>query len=131
MLCRIGLRLRNEGTDRDLLCLVRSQLVQHTPCKFLLCNMYPMCGDQVLLLPHQVFLVIVLLVSLCVSTTIFRRRSSPAPGRIYRSQHVFDDHPPSYSKATGQNRYLNKGREFLAKVTINQKRGGGGGEDKQ
>lgn len=78
-----------------------------------------------------VFLVIVLLVSLCVSTTIFRRRSSPA-GRVYRSQHVFDDHPPSYSRATGQNRYLNKGREFLAKVTINQKRDdGSAGDDKQ
>lgn len=66
-----------------------------------------------------VFLVVVLLISLCVTTTMFRNRQI-ASGRVYRaSQPVFEDKPPSYNRATGQataTRYLNKGREFLGRV---------------
>jgi len=64
-----------------------------------------------------VFLVVVLLISLCISTSMHRTR----PARIYRSGPVFEDTPPSYSRATGQTktqRYMEKGREYLAKVTI-------------
>ena len=68
----------------------------------------------------QVFLVVVLLISLCISTSMHRTRG---PRRVYRSSgSVFDqDNPPSYSRATGQTkaqRYMEKGREYLAKVTI-------------
>merc|ERR1711894_50725 len=67
-----------------------------------------------------VFLVVVLLISLCISTSMHRTRG---PRRVYRSSgSVFDqDNPPSYSRATGQTkaqRYMEKGREYLAKVTI-------------
>ena len=70
-----------------------------------------------------VFLVVVLLISLCISTSMYRKRLH-SPGRVYRpaASPVFEDKPPSYNRATGQNyahRYLNKGREFWAKVTIN------------
>jgi len=67
-----------------------------------------------------VFLVVVLLISLCISTSMHRTRG---PRRVYRSSgSVFEhDNPPSYSHATGQTkaqRYMEKGREYLAKVTI-------------
>jgi len=69
-----------------------------------------------------VFLVVVLLISLCVTTSMFRQRQRES-GRVYRASAgpVFEDKPPSYGKATGEttaDRYLNRGREFLAKVTI-------------
>lgn len=69
-----------------------------------------------------VFLVVVLLISLCITTSMFRQRQRET-GRVYRAsaRPVFEDKPPSYNNATGNtaaNRYLNKGREFLAKVTI-------------
>lgn len=70
-----------------------------------------------------VFLVVVLLISLCITTSMYRQKQRSIPGRIYRSQAttpVFEDKPPSYNRATGQpNGYLARGREFLAKVTIN------------
>ena len=52
----------------------------------------------------------------------FRQRRRET-GRVYRAsaRPVFEDKPPSYNNATGNtaaNRYLNRGREFLAKVTI-------------
>lgn len=70
-----------------------------------------------------VFLVVVLLISLCITTSMYKQRRQTG-GRIYRaSGPVFEDKPPSYQRATGQNgtnssRYLNKGREFLSKVSI-------------
>jgi len=69
-----------------------------------------------------VFLVVVLLISLCITTSMFRQRQRET-GRVYRAsaRPVYEDKPPSYNNATGNtaaNRYLNKGREFLAKVTI-------------
>jgi len=69
-----------------------------------------------------VFLVVVLLISLCITTSMFRQRRRET-GRVYRAsaRPVFEDKPPSYNNATGNtaaNRYLNRGREFLAKVTI-------------
>jgi len=69
-----------------------------------------------------VFLVVVLLISLCITTSMFRQRRRET-GRVYRSsaRPVFEDKPPSYNNATGNtaaSRYLNRGREFLAKVTI-------------
>jgi len=69
-----------------------------------------------------VFLVVVLLISLCITTSMFRQRRRET-GRVYRAsaRPVLEDKPPSYNNATGNNpanRYLNRGREFLAKVTI-------------
>jgi len=69
-----------------------------------------------------VFLVVVLLISLCITTSMFRQRRRDS-GRVYRASAgpILEDKPPSYGKATGEtaaNRYLNRGREFLAKVTI-------------
>jgi len=69
-----------------------------------------------------VFLVVVLLISLCITTSMFRQRRRET-GRVYRASAspVLEDKPPSYNNATGNNaanRYLNRGREFLAKVTI-------------
>merc|ERR1712083_999917 len=68
-----------------------------------------------------VFLVVVLLISLCITTSMFRQRHRES-GRVYRASAgpILEDKPPSYGKATGTdgNRYLNRGREFLAKVTI-------------
>jgi len=72
-----------------------------------------------------VFLVVVLLISLCVTTSMFRQRHRES-GRVYRASAgpILEDKPPSYGKATGTdgNRYLNRGREFLAKVTISPAR---------
>jgi len=69
-----------------------------------------------------VFLVVVLLISLCITTSMFRQRRRET-GRVYRAsaRPVLEDKPPTYNNATGNNaanRYLNRGREFLAKVTI-------------
>merc|ERR1719411_1917660 len=69
-----------------------------------------------------VFLVVVLLISLCITTSMFRQRRRES-GRVYRASAgpILEDKPPSYNNATGEtaaNRYLNRGREFLAKVTI-------------
>jgi len=66
----------------------------------------------------MVFLVFILMVSLCVSATM-HRRGRRYSGRVYRaSSPVFNDQPPSYNRATGNttmNRYLNRGRDFLSR----------------
>jgi len=71
----------------------------------------------------MVFLVFILMISLCMSLTMNSRRSRH-PGRAYRaSGHVFNDQPPSYNRATGNtriNRYVNRGREFLARANPSQ-----------
>merc|ERR1712204_129337 len=55
-----------------------------------------------------VFLVVVLLISLCITTSMFRQRHRES-GRVYRASAgpILEDKPPSYGKATGtdSNRY--------------------------
>jgi len=66
----------------------------------------------------MVFLVFILMVSLCVSATMHRRGRRNS-GRIYRaSSPVLNDQPPSYNRATGNttmNRYINRGRDFISR----------------
>ena len=63
------------------------------------------------------------MISLCVSATMVRRRPTYSRQVYRQSSHVFDDQPPSYNRATGNtrmNRYMNRGRDFLARANPSQ-----------
>jgi len=94
-------------SDSNYVCEVRVQTV--TYYAWFLANWFSVL---------MVFLVFILMVSLCVSATM-HRRGRRYSGRVYRaSSPVFNDQPPSYNRATGNttmNRYLNRGRDFLSR----------------